>query len=206
MILPTDKKPKILLLSDDLRMHSGIATMSREIVMGTVKNYDWIQCAGAIQHPERGKVVSISDAVRKETGVNDASVILYPVDGYGNEDILYAIIDREKPQAIMHFTDPRFWGWLYAIERQLRKKYPLTYLNIWDDVPFPMYNRPYYESCDLLMSISKQTYNINKCVLGPENCITIGGYYDKDGNTIPFDKVKMPIESQWNQDYKTRME
>lgn len=170
-------KPKILLLSDDLRMHSGIATMSRELVMGTVKNYDWIQLAGAIQHPEKGKVVNISDAIAKETGISDAKVILYPVDGYGNEDILYAIIDREKPNVIMHFTDPRFWGWLYAIEKQIRRKYPLTYLNIWDDVPFPMYNRPYYESCDLLMSISKQTYNINKHVCGSENCITVNDPY-----------------------------
>ena len=48
--------------------------------------------------------------------------------------------------SIIHFTDPRFWGWLYAIERQIRSKIPLTYLNIWDDVPYPMYNKPYYES------------------------------------------------------------
>ena len=150
MILPQNERPTILLASDDLRMHSGIATMSREIVMGTVHRFNWIQIAGAIQHPEKGKVISISEAVAKETGVPDAKVILYPVDGYGNEDILYAIIDREKPKAIMHFTDPRFWGWLYAIERQIRKKYPLVYLDIWDDVPFPMYNRAFYESCDTL--------------------------------------------------------
>ena len=31
-------KKKILLMSDDLRMHSGIATMSREFVLGTVHN------------------------------------------------------------------------------------------------------------------------------------------------------------------------
>ena len=188
MILPSNdsvvKKEKILLLSDDLRMHSGIATMSREIILGTVHKYDWVQIAGAIQHPEKGKVISISDAIRKETGVPDANVIIYPVDGYGNEDILYAIIDREKPTAIMHFTDPRFWGWLYAIERQLRRKYPLTFLTIWDDVPFPMYNRAFYESCDSLFAISKQTYNIVKNVLDPEKCITIDGYFNKDGKEI----------------------
>jgi glycosyltransferase involved in cell wall biosynthesis len=39
-------------------------------------------------------------------------------------------------------------------------------LNIWDDYPAPMYNRPYYEACDLLMGISKQTVNINQLVLG----------------------------------------
>ena len=165
-------------------MHSGISTMAREIVLGTVHKYDWTNIAGAIQHPEKGKVISISDAIRKETGVPDANVILYPVDGYGNEDILYAIIDREKPTAIMIFTDPRFWIWFFAIERQLRKKYPVVFLNIWDCVPSPVYNRPYYESVDSLFSISKQTYNINKMVLGPENCITMDGYFDKDGKEI----------------------
>ena len=50
---------------------------------------------------------------------------------------------------------------------------PLTYLNIWDDIPYPMYNRPFYESCDALFSISKQTYNINKWVMGEENVCTI---------------------------------
>ena len=46
-----------------------------------------------------------------------------------------------------------------------KKKIPITYLNIWDDYPAPLYNRPYYEACDLLMGISKQTVNINKLVL-----------------------------------------
>ena len=50
------KKKKILLLSDDLRMHSGIATVSKDIVMETLNEYDWVQIAGAIKHPDKGKV------------------------------------------------------------------------------------------------------------------------------------------------------
>ena len=49
-----DKK-KILLLSDDLRMSSGVGTMSREIVMGTLDKYDWVQVGGAIKHPDKVK-------------------------------------------------------------------------------------------------------------------------------------------------------
>ena len=41
-----DKK-KILLLSDDLRMTSGVGTMSREIVYGTLDKFDWVQIGGA---------------------------------------------------------------------------------------------------------------------------------------------------------------
>jgi glycosyltransferase involved in cell wall biosynthesis len=171
MILPP--KPKGLLLSDDLRMHSGVATMSREMVLSTLRRFDWVQIAGAIQHPDKGKVINMDAASAQASGVKDAKVTIYPVDGYGNEEILFTVIDREKPDFIVHFTDPRFWTWLYALERQIRSKIPLTYLNIWDDVPFPMYNRSFYESCDLLMSISKQTYNINKHVLGPNNWCTV---------------------------------
>ena len=54
-------KKKILLLSDDLRMSSGVGTMSKEIVFGTVQKYDWVQIGGAIKHPDEGKFADISD-------------------------------------------------------------------------------------------------------------------------------------------------
>jgi hypothetical protein len=166
-------KPTIILLSDDLRMNSGIATMSRELVLSTVHKYNWVQLAGAINHPEKGKVFDLSQSTNEMKKMTDAYVKVYPVDGYGNEQALFQVIAMEQPKAILHFTDPRFWGWLYALEHQIRGSMPLTYLNIWDDVPFPMYNRGFYESCDALFSISKQTMNINKWVLSPKNCVTI---------------------------------
>lgn len=167
-------KKKILLLSDDLRMNSGIATMSRELVLGTVHKYDWVQLAGAITHPEKGKIFDLSQSTNEMKKINDAYVKVYPTDGYGNEQMLFQLISVEKPDAILHFTDPRFWGWLYALEKQVRSAMPLTYLNIWDDIPYPMYNRPFYESCDALFSISKQTMNINRWVLGENNCCYVG--------------------------------
>ncbi len=48
-------KKKILLMSDDLRMHSGVATVSKDIVFETLNEYDWVQIGGAINHPERGR-------------------------------------------------------------------------------------------------------------------------------------------------------
>ena len=71
------KKKKILLLSDDLRMSSGVGTMSKEIVFGTVDKYDWVQMGGAIKHPEEGKIAVLDKDVREETGVFDASVKIY---------------------------------------------------------------------------------------------------------------------------------
>ena len=183
---PLNRKYKILLLSDDLRMHSGIATMSRELVVGTAHHYDWAQIAGAVKHPENGKVIDLSDATNKQLGISNSYVRLYPTDGYGNEQMLFNVMEIEKPDAIMHFTDPRYWGWLYAVENQIRKKIPLTYLDIWDDLPYPMWNKQAYESCDALFAISKQTDNINKWVLRPEKCLAVDGYYDSTGNLIKY--------------------
>ena len=159
------KKKKILLLSDDLRMHSGIATMSREFVIGTSHEYDWVQLGAAIKHPDEGKVFDISNDVNNEAGIDNASVKIYACSGYGNPQILQQIMNIEKPDAILHFTDPRFWIWLYQIEHSIRQEIPLMYYNIWDDLPYPHWNEAYYESCDLIMNISRQTQNIVKNVL-----------------------------------------
>ena len=113
-------KKKILLLSDDLRMHSGIATQSKEFVMGTMHKYDWIQLGGAVSHPEQGKIIDMSQAVQNEWGIKDAYLKIYPISGYGNSNVLRQILDTEKPDAIVHFTDPRFWIWLYNMEHEVR--------------------------------------------------------------------------------------
>jgi glycosyltransferase involved in cell wall biosynthesis len=158
----TKRKPKILLLSDDLRMASGIATMSREFVLGTVGKFDWVQVGAAINHPEQGKILDLSADIQQKTGVVDASVKVIPWSGYGNADLIRQLLNSEKPDAILHFTDPRYWIWLYDMEHEVREQCPILFYAIWDDLPDPLYNRNYYESCDWIGCISRQTYGIIK--------------------------------------------
>ncbi len=155
-------KKKILLLSDDLRMASGIATMSKELVLGTIDKYDWFQVGAAINHPEQGKVLDVSEDIQKNYGISDASLKILPWNGYGNADLIRQLINAEKPDAILHFTDPRYWTWLYEIEHEIRQNVPILFYAIWDDLPDPLYNRNYYESCDWIGCISRQTYGIIK--------------------------------------------
>jgi len=164
--LPKEQRKKILFLCDDIRMHSGVATMAREIVIGTCHKYNWVNVGAAINHPEVGKKMDLSQDTGNRAGVEDASVFLYPQNGYGDSTILRKFLDLEKPDAVFIFTDPRYWEWLFQIENEIRAKCPLVYLNIWDDLPAPLYNEPYYDSCDMLLGISKQTENINRLVLG----------------------------------------
>jgi len=166
--VPKEQRKKILLLCDDIRMTSGISTMAREIVIGTAHHYNWVNVGGAVVHPDKGKRFDLSEDTNKNADIEDSSVTLYPIDGYGNPDLIRQLIQIENPDALMIFTDPRYWVWLFQIENEIRKRMPIIYLNIWDDLPYPMYNKSFYESCDCLMAISKQTENINHVVLGLE--------------------------------------
>lgn len=175
--LPKDKRKTILLLSDDFRLPSGIGTQSKELVFNTCHHYNWLQLGAAVKHPENGKMFDLSSDISKITGVPDPYVRLIPYEGYGNPMIIRQILENEKIDSIMIFTDPRFFTWLFDMEDEIRSKIPIIYWNIWDDLPYPNWNRSYYASCDLLMGISKQTVNINKSVLGHDN------YVELDFNT-----------------------
>ena len=100
-------KKKILLLSDDLRMNSGVGTMSKEFVLGTLQHYDWVQIGGAIRHPDEGKIIDMNDSVIKDTGIEDAYLKIYPVSGYGSADLIRQVSQMENGvDAILHYTDP----------------------------------------------------------------------------------------------------
>ena len=153
-------KPRILLLSDDLRMTSGISTMSREFVMGTLDRFNWVQLGAGINHHEAGKFVDVNEDARQKTGVKDAELKIIPYNSYGDIVMLRKILSEMKIDAILHFTDPHYWQWLYDSEHEIRQQVPILYYHIWDDLPDPQYNRDVFESCDWLGCISKQTYGI----------------------------------------------
>ena len=191
-----EERKKILLLCDDIRMHSGVATMAREIVIGTSHHFNWVNVGGAIKHPDEGKGFDLSSDVNQQAGIEDANVKLFAVSGYGTPEVVRQIMAQEKPDAILLFTDPRYWTWMFEMEREIRKTTPIFYLNIWDDYPTPNYNRDFYRACDLLMAISKQTKNINELVLGEEAKDKVITYVPHGIN----DKVFYPIKN--DEEYK----
>jgi len=202
--LPKDQRKKILLICDDIRMHSGIATVGREVVIGTSHKYNWVNIGGAIQHPDFGKRFDVSDDTNKNANINDSSVIIYPANGYGDHAFLRQIMSIEKPDAIMLITDPRYFTWLFAIENEIRKEIPIVYLNIWDDLPAPYYNRAFYESCDVLFGISKQTVNINKLVLGDKAKKKIIKYVPHGLNINNYFPIENKEQDKEFQEFKSK--
>tara|TARA_B100000902_G_scaffold102144_1_gene104566 strand:- start:21031 stop:22521 length:1491 start_codon:yes stop_codon:yes gene_type:complete len=159
-VLPKEERKTILLLSDDMRMTSGVGNMSREIVIQTIHRFNWVQIGGAISHPDNGKNVDMNEDITNRTGVPDCNVKVHPVNGYGDQMLVRGLMGHYNVSGLMIYTDPRFWEWLFQMEREIRQDVPIMYYNIWDDLPYPMWNQKYYDSVDALFNISKQTVNI----------------------------------------------
>ena len=197
--VPKDQRKKVLLLSDDIRFFSGIATMAREMVIGTCHKYNWVNLGGAGIHPDHGKVFDISQATSQLVDVPDPSIFVFAINGYGDRETVMRLIKDQKPDILLLITDPRYWIHIFKAEHEIRKKIPIVYLNIWDDTPAPLYNKPYYESCDALMAISKQTYNINKIVLGEKAKDKIIEYVPHCINTklfFPIDQSNIDLNNK----------
>jgi hypothetical protein len=75
-----DDRKKILLIGDDIRFFSGIATISRELVLGTAHAFNYVCIGGAIDHPDKNKRLELSQSTNEVAGIPDSSVILYPTN------------------------------------------------------------------------------------------------------------------------------
>ena len=146
-------KIKILTLGDHPLSPSGVGTQTRYIVEGMLNTgkYKFISLAGAIRHEKY-------DVIKTEEYRDDWLIL--PVDGYGNKELLRSVIRNEKPDILWFMTDPRFWRWLWEMENEIRPLMPMIYYHVWDNYPYPQFNRPYYLSNDHVACISRLTHDI----------------------------------------------
>lgn len=148
-----NKKIKILTLSDHPFSPSGVAHMSKNIIEGMLATgkYQFLSLGGAIKH---------QDYRPQKTEQWGDDWVIQPVDGYGNQEMIRSILRTEKPDIIWFMTDPRFWGWLWQMENEIRPNVPMVYYHVWDNYPYPTFNRKFYLSNDFIATISKVSDDI----------------------------------------------
>jgi glycosyltransferase involved in cell wall biosynthesis len=148
-----NKKLKILTISDHPLSPSGVGSQTKYFIESLIKtgNYKFICLGGAIKHHDYTPV--------KVAPYND-DWLIYPVDGYGDHEKIRSIIRNEKPDVLWFMTDPRFFTWLWEIEDEIRALMPMVYYHVWDNYPAPHFNRQFYESNDVIVTISKVTDDI----------------------------------------------
>ena len=153
----SEKRIKVLTISDHPLSPSGVGTQTKYIIEALLESdkFDVVSLGGAIQHPEHKPQITEEWGERWK---------IFPVDGYGTQDIVRSVIRNERPDILYFMTDPRFYGWLWEIESEIRSLIPMVYYHVWDNYPYPTYNKSFYESNDFIASISKVTQDIVETV------------------------------------------
>lgn len=147
------KKIKVFVVADSPLAPSGVAGQTRYMIEGLLKTgkFSFVCFGGAIKHPDYTPI---------QVDPYGEDWKIYPVDGYGNPDQVRSCLQVEKPDIMWIMTDPRFYVWLWSMENEIRSVVPLVYYHVWDNYPYPMFNKKYYMSNDFVATISKVTDNI----------------------------------------------
>tara|TARA_B100001057_G_scaffold479062_1_gene550230 strand:- start:860 stop:2116 length:1257 start_codon:yes stop_codon:yes gene_type:complete len=161
----TEKK-RILVIADSPTAPSGVGTQTRYMIESMLRTgeFKFFCLAGAIRHPDY--------RIQKIEPYGD-DFLIKPVDGYGDANIIRKAFKDFKPDILWFMTDPRFYVWLWQISSELRKKVPFVYYHVWDNYPYPMFNKKYYDSNDMVCTISKVTDNIVRTVSPEVECVRI---------------------------------
>jgi len=151
------EKKTIFVLADHPFTPSGVGTQTRYFIEALLKTgrYSFICFGGAIKHQNY-------QPMKTEEWGED--LIIYPVDGYGNPDMVRSVLRNHKPDLLWFMTDPRFWGWLWSFDNEIRAQVPMVYHHVWDNKPYPFFNKGFYLSNDKIVCISKVTYDIVQTV------------------------------------------
>jgi len=144
------KKKKILMLCDHPLSTSGVGCQARFLINGLIATgeYTFRVLGGAIKHDNY-------DLVK----VND-DLLIKPVDGFGNPEMLRHLLATERPDVLLLFTDPRFFIWVWEMEDEIHQICPIAYWHVWDNDPYPYFNSVLYESTDLINCHSYKTYEM----------------------------------------------
>jgi len=150
-----DKKIKVLVIADHPMAPSGVGTQTRYFCEALLKTgkFTIVNLGGAVKH---------NDYNPQSVEGWGQDWRIFPVDGYGNPDIVRSVIRTERPDILWFMTDPRFFQWLWDIENEIRSLVPMVYYHVWDNFPAPMFNRGSYLSNDTVVAISKVTNEIVK--------------------------------------------
>ncbi len=143
-------KKKIVWISDHPFIPSGMGTQSRWLINELIATgkYSFFCIGGSKAFKNNPPVVFNED------------LTVYNTEGFGNKTILREVMLRHNPDAVVLFSDPRVFTWLFEIEDEIHTMCPIAYNHVWDNDPVPEFNKVIYDSVDRINCISYLTYKM----------------------------------------------
>lgn len=138
------------MLSDHPCSTSGVGTQARWLISSLINTgkYTFRCFGGAVKHDNYDTIVVNEDFIVK------------PTDGFGDPTMLRQILATERPDVLLLFTDPRYFLWVWEMEDEIHQICPIAYNHLWDNPPWPEFNRVLYESTDLINCINYPTFEM----------------------------------------------
>ena len=169
-------------ISDHPLLPSGVGTQTKYMIEALIKSgkFEVFSLGGAMKHPSY-------NLMRHQENWD-----ILPVDGYGEKNQVLGLINQIRPDMLWFMTDPRYYEWLWDFEEDIRHNIPMVYYHVWDNYPFPMFNKRYYDSNDVVATISKVTSDIVQNVSPDVEEIYIP-------HAVPMKIFKTPTKSKVNQ-------
>lgn len=192
----TEKK-KILVIADSPLVPSGVGTQTKYMIEAMLRTgeFQFFCLAGAIRH---------QDYRIQRVDPYGEDWLIKPVDGYGNPQIVRQVIKEYKPDALWFMTDPRFYVWLWDMSSEIRKNIPMIYYHVWDNYPYPNFNKKYYDSNDMICTISKVTNDIVRTVSPDVKCLRIPHSVDTNIFCKKDDQIVNNFRSQICKDHEQK--
>ena len=193
----TEKK-KILVIADSPLVPSGVGTQTKYMIEAMLRTgeFKFYCLAGAIKHRDY-RTIAV-DPWKEDW-------LIKPVDGYGTPQIVREILEEYKPDALWFMTDPRFYIWLWDMEDEIRSKVPMIYYHVWDNLPYPNFNKKYYDSNDMICTISKVTDDIVRTVSPGVRCMRIPHSVDTKVFAKKTTASDNEIRSQISKDHENKL-
>lgn len=155
------KKKKILFISDHPLSTSGVGTQSRYLIEGLLRTGKYqFRCLGAAIKHGNYDMISVPPNPEDPYKWDEGDWLIRPIDGFGDKNLMRLLLAQERPDAVFLFTDPRFFMQYFEIEDEIHQICPIVWWAVWDNEPYPAYNKPIYDCVDLMNCHSHKTYEM----------------------------------------------
>lgn len=181
------EKLKILILSDHAMSPSGVGVQTKLLIEGLLKKnkYTFLQLGAAIRHDDLKSLKVKEDFFIK------------PINGFGDPNLIRSILLNEKPDALILFTDARFFEYIFKMEDEIHQVCPILWWHVWDNKPYPKFNEWIYNSVDTINCHSYLTYKLLKENLDKKSVnyiphsYPVTDFYKIEKNNLCKEKIKI---------------
>lgn len=171
---PEGEKIKLMVFSDHPLSKSGIGIQASQLIQGLLDTgrYSVYSIGAAVKHQDQ-RIQSVEPY--------GEDWLIQPVEGFGNQEMMRQWLVSVKPDAVLFFTDPRFFIWAFEMEEEIRDVCPIVFWTVWDCEPAPKYNKPIYDCCDDIAWFSQYSHDFHLEVEMDANrhCVQLARKHDE---------------------------